>query len=689
MKNMIFKFFYVLLFLFASSFRLSSQLPDQSKVDSVKNYLENINKSELYICENNYNEAIKLYKNAFSFNYSPFPEDIFNYILLNVYEKDYDEALFYSQYLVKLGAELKFFDQIPLNELKSNVPGWKKFTDLYPSLRMHYTLNTNHTLKQELLNLQEADQNNYCGRPTRPFDPISEDTIFNRISQIITEYGYPNHDKIGINLNKDTIIGSYPQDVILIHLFQTAHKNSKRISELIKNEILEGRLKPEYAILWLDYFYQDLSFYGFSKFQLINKDIYFDEYNFEISNYKWFENNRRKIFASSFRDALIKRYYKIKNPNSKFIFQSLGIVINNYASNSKETTLSDRFAHIEKLDSTFNNFLPDDDFMDSVYTIKHNFINEPYKYYYKLINNAELSICDQDYNKAIEQYLYAFKIIDIPFPKDIFNLMLCSIYEEKYKIAAKYGKLMISLGADLKFFDQIPLNKIKLHEKFWKNIVKSFPKLHKEYLSKTDLKLKKQFENLYKDFNNVLNSKDFLKEINETDIFSKYTDIIRKNGYPGFRKIGINTIGDTSLIGFDNIISYYYGYKKDTAGISDILLSDVFKGNISATQYLLYNNYYNKTDYKFGTPVLCKYYGDQYYVLDTNNEENKRQINRINNNRANTLNCSLEEELKKLIFIKKHMALKFKFELSSSHRIYSVTPYQQTDIYKKINMDNH
>ena len=63
---------------------------------------------------------------------------------------------------------------------------------------------------------------------------------------------------------------------------------------------------------------------------------------------------------------------------------------------------------------------------------------EDLQYYYKYINKAELSICNNNYAKALKLYAKAFSKKEIVFDKDYHNAFLCSYYLQDTALMKNY-----------------------------------------------------------------------------------------------------------------------------------------------------------------------------------------------------------------------------------------------------------
>ena len=72
------------------------------------------------------------------------------------------------------------------------------------------------------------------------------------------------------------------------------------------------------------------------------------------------------------------------------------------------------------------------------------------KKYHHLINKAELSICDSNYNKALNYYELAFKKIPCPFSIDVYNCFnVCLILNNDSIRINELHRELISRGYEM------------------------------------------------------------------------------------------------------------------------------------------------------------------------------------------------------------------------------------------------
>ena len=299
-----------------------------TKKDSIEKYHFYINKAELNICDSNYLQAIKLYETAFKYHYSPFPNDLYNAALVAIYLQNNNKAIDYCEALVKLGCDLKFFNQIPFNTLKSDKDVWNNFLIDYDSLRNIYYNSINQELKDKIHKLYIEDQKNYCsykkfGIPMQ----IPQDLNFKRFKDILKYFGFPNHDIVGLNIKNDTIISLGPQNILLRHYYQ---KGNYDLSEFLINELFNGKIKPIEFIVVEEFKYKPYSYFGTDlMFKSQENNYYiFDEFK-QYLEIKKYNKNRKNFFMETYQDQLKKMIYKyIETGNkTKFVFLIYGISI--------------------------------------------------------------------------------------------------------------------------------------------------------------------------------------------------------------------------------------------------------------------------------------------------------------------------------------------------------------------------
>ena len=281
------------------------------------------------ICDNNYSKALDKYYNAFEFNDSPFPRDIYHVVLLNIYLNNYKDALKFGSNLIKLGATIKFFNQYPLNNLKKDTLAWNEFLKNYKILRRNYYDKINFDLQNHVTKLNMMDQKNYCNR-----DPISgqigqffaQDSTFEECYEFIKKYGYPYHNLTGINIKNDTIIVASPINVIIKHYFQENYRDLDGFSALLLNEVYKGKLQPVYFMSWDEFRFEPYPHYGTMLMYKTKNGYYIENPEMNKQKIAMFNKNRKEIFMCSYEESIRKIIFMEKNKNLKFIFLKTGMI---------------------------------------------------------------------------------------------------------------------------------------------------------------------------------------------------------------------------------------------------------------------------------------------------------------------------------------------------------------------------
>ncbi len=582
-----------LIFLFFVTYNLLAQ-PNEinNRKDSVEYYHFFINQAELSICDSNYIEANDFYKKAFMFSL-PFPEDLYNASLSAIYSDKYKLAINYCKKLVALGVEKRFFNQIPYNLLKQNTDLWNKFISDYNGIRKNFEESVNWKLRREIESLVEKDQHNYCNIDKSLRTP--EDSIFNILTDIIKNYGYPTAYLTGIETYNDTLITDHV-DLLLRHYYQ---ENNYILSPVLLKELYKGKISPVRFVTNEDFKYQPESFYGTAKLHKDNKGNYYflDEFkNYEkIKKYNF---NRQKVMMFSYQDE-VKKF--INKDKSKFRLKITGFFRN---SNVDKRYDYRKFIRGKNLDVNIK--YPSKSKMDSITG------------YFTFINKAELFLCENKIDQASGYYSKAFQYSGYPFPNDLYNAALCLIELGKYDKAVDLCMKLVETGIDLEFFNKTVFKKLRNNPWIWKNFLTRYDISREIYKNKIDFKLRNQIKKLNKDFfkieyNFEMDNKK--KQKIKDSIYVEMKDILLKYGYPYYATTGIEMNKDT-FITDNSLISIIRAYYNDgNFDLSGFLKDQVYFGKIKP------NNYFKLEDIKY-SPI--EYYGSnirivkgEYYELDT------------------------------------------------------------------------
>lgn len=117
---------------------------------------------------------------------------------------------------------------------------------------------------------------------------------------------------------------------------------------------------------------------------------------------------------------------------------------------------------------------------------------ETYSGYYKAMQQAESSIEETGYAKALSVYKNAFSRYPHAFYSDLHNACLCAIKTKDYQTAYQYAKQLVSHGCELIYFNDsifAPLRK----SAYWKQLGEEYNCIRNKYLAGMDYDLRKEY----------------------------------------------------------------------------------------------------------------------------------------------------------------------------------------------------
>ena len=210
-------------------------------VDYTEAYFLLIRQAELNITQLFYSKALVHYQQAFKAVKLPFAVDYYNATLCDIQVKAYGKASQYAGRLLDKGLDSTFFHKSVFTALREQ-KRWRKLLGTYPKRRQHYLAHLDSALRRELFALLERDQ--HFRRKPGSYqvygDSIAEVDKRNvsRVRQILTQYGYPDENLIGIADNN--LLGS-PLSTVIRHHYQN---NNQDLSEILLEQVKRGKLPP-------------------------------------------------------------------------------------------------------------------------------------------------------------------------------------------------------------------------------------------------------------------------------------------------------------------------------------------------------------------------------------------------------------------------------------------------------------
>jgi len=165
--------------------------------------------------------------------------------------------------------------------------------------------------------------------------------------------------------------------------------------------------------------------------------------------------------------------------------------------------------------------------------------------YYPVINQAELSIMDQDYAAALNAYQYAFAAVPSPFARDYYNAAICALLLQDEKQTYEYLEKLVAKGLSLDYLTQQPLLDSLAGTRHWKKFRRKYKKRRRAYEERAKLDLRADLDELYardqyfrKAEGGLRVYGDTLRKI-ETANVHRLLEWVEQYGYPGEDLIGV------------------------------------------------------------------------------------------------------------------------------------------------------
>jgi tetratricopeptide (TPR) repeat protein len=224
--------------------------------------------------------------------------------------------------------------------------------------------------------------------------------------------------------------------------------------------------------------------------------------------------------------------------------------------------------------------------------------------YYRKVIDAELSLSDKAFDKAVTLYEEAFALAEYAYAKDYFNAMLCYWELGNTEDAFRCADSLVMRGADLAFFGREACDGMRAHEQwelFQKRYDGSLPfQLGLTHMSeqRLDLVLKAQVNLIYEldqEFRNKapLNYNTVYRDtINYLDTtLTKYLfKLVEERGYfPSERKVGMYKGGGSSQM---HVVYIHYLVQSNNFNkpanvqwLMALLRQEMEQGNLHPAEY--------------------------------------------------------------------------------------------------------
>lgn len=296
-----------------------------------------------------------------------------------------------------------------------------------------------------------------------------------------------------------------------------------------------------------------------------------------------------------------------------------------------------------------------------------------WKIYAGLVNQAELSIIDADYSKAVEYYRQAFGAVPFRFSRDLYNAICCTRFSGDEKLAFDLCRQLAQKGCDTAFFASSVFDFLRERQS-WEAFRLEIPVLHAAFLEGTNLALKSEIsamlesdqyyrkleKNQAKGSPEQLIYKDSI-QLTDSLRYLRLLEIFQQYGYPGESTTGVTLTADGTLLQKHELsVVLLHLFQKGRLDLAPYLLRGVENGSLKPEEYANYHEFvYNlKKDssaFYLRNPVM-QIDEDYYKVAHADHPEIMELFNR---NRARIGMASVQDEQKKIIFQLKHRDSEF------------------------------
>ena len=286
---------------------LFSFVINDNKSNPYINYSLNISQAESFILKENYSEALRFYKKAFSINIKPIAKNCFTAMQVAAIEND---IKFFKKTLKKgferglipeyLSNDSLIGSYISKNKLEKFINSEFEISNKKYKKSINYklldTINKLSNLDNKwkiyyLDSLSSYDSKNkdiYWEK----YDSIISDIVDVKLIPLIIKYGFPEERNIDLNYlgikslsnkpNYDYSFGNNKAKLILLHYY--SYPRDKSYNQLLKNEVFKGNLQPEIYASIMDFQ---------SKFSII--DEYYNEWHQTDDTTKFEAINKRRL----------------------------------------------------------------------------------------------------------------------------------------------------------------------------------------------------------------------------------------------------------------------------------------------------------------------------------------------------------------------------------------------------------
>lgn len=278
--------------------------------------------------------------------------------------------------------------------------------------------------------------------------------------------------------------------------------------------------------------------------------------------------------------------------------------------------------------------------------------------YQKTVSNAESFILSEKYSEAIDEYNLLLKDYDYVFPRDMYIAAQVAAYTQNESEFLKFLESAILRGCSEKallFNRYIKKGISRISRNKFNELYNENNKLYKQHIK---LSLKEEIDRLFEVdrlFYKLHNRKSlFKKKKNVLPLWAVVSEMIgekieffiKKEGFPSYRLIGVDTNQDFDLAVTSQLCIILLAHDFDSIpSINDLLFEEAVKGNLPVRGYAFLRDV---VAYKRITKEkLKKDDFDNYRYASLQHMVGEYDEKAINKNREKIGLLSLELEIKK------------------------------------------
>ncbi|PHN05192.1 hypothetical protein [Flavilitoribacter nigricans] len=321
---------FFLMFLFFNPFHTQAQL------DFRDCYHPIINKAELAITAYDYQQALKLYQQAFGAVETGFGRDYQNAALCAIELEKYDQAIAFLEKLVAKGVAKAYFEENRARYGKLDGHGYDAFLDRYDEIRAAtFDQTTNPEVIARLNEMSTRDQ------MFRHEFETYRDTIWKidaenaaELVDIVDEYGFPSDEMIGLF---SPTANNQDYHLIFVHQMKNWKSDTTLIDlrPMVMDAVRQGKMSPERAAVYLDFAESrigGIGGYGSSGIIKFGRAPEFYLFDYVGERRETINANRSQIglFDLDDLESKLRFLFITEEQNSKFKLLDMGAAVHNY-----------------------------------------------------------------------------------------------------------------------------------------------------------------------------------------------------------------------------------------------------------------------------------------------------------------------------------------------------------------------